>query len=735
MQTLARWSFRHRRLVLIAWLLAFIALAGAAHQVGSRYEDNLNLPGTQSAAALSLLHSAAPRSGDADNVVFEASRGSIDDKTSRRHIEAVLTSLATLPHVSSIASPYEAGNAHQVSADGHIAFAIVNFDEPGRLVPTAATERVIAVARSAATTDLRVELGGLAVSEVNKPSIGGAGFGVIAAAIVLLLAFGSLTAMALPLLTALVSLGASLGLIGLLSRVIPMATFTTQLATLIGLGVGIDYAMFIVSRYRQSLLAGRSPEDSTVTAVNTSGRAVLFAGITVCIALLGMFALGVSIFYGVAIAASLAVIITMLAALTLQPALLGFFGTRVLGRRLRRRLAAGDTITVPDSRRWTQWAHQLQRRPAGYALLGLVVLGVLSVPFFSLRLGFSDASNDSTTTTTRQSYDLLAKGFGPGFNGPFQLVSRVHGPTDTADFAALVNVLKSQEGVAGVTAPIQLGGPSSRIDVAQLYPTTAPQEDATTSLLTRLRDTVIPDATTQSDLHVSVGGVTAMNADFSDRIAGRLPLFIAVVVGLSFLLLMMVFRSLLIPLIAAAMNLLSVGAAFGVITAVFERGWLASVFGVAHKGPIEAFIPVIVFAILFGLSMDYEVFLVSRMHETWHHTKDNAKAVTTGLIRTGRTITAAAAIMIFIFGSFTLGDDRIVELFGLGLASAVLIDALVVRTLVLPALMLLIGRRNWALPRGLQRALPVLPVEARDQAETVPRTRTLETRAPSAPRR
>jgi RND superfamily putative drug exporter len=449
---------------------------------------------------------------------------------------------------------------------------------------------------------------------------------------------------------------------------------------------------------------------------------VLFAGITVCIALFGMFALGVSIFYGVAVGASIAVLVTLLAALTLLPALLGFAGTRVLGRKTRRQRAAGQPTTVADSRGWTSWAHRLQRRPAGYAVLGVVVLGVLAIPFFSLRLGFSDAGNDAEASTTRQSYDLLAHGFGAGFNGPLQLVAPVGNPTQAVAFTKSLVKLSSEPGVAGIGAPVRLGAGRDQIMVAQLYPSTAPQAQATDTLLKHLRGRAIPQVTAGTGLHISIGGTTATNADFSNRIAHRLPLLISLVVGLSFLLLTMVFRSLLVPLIAAVMNLLSVAAAFGVITAVFEWGWLSSALGVARTGPIEAFIPVIVFAILFGLSMDYEVFLVSRMYETWHHTRDNVAAVSTGLIQTGRTITAAAAIMVFIFGSFTLGDDRIIKIFGLGLASAVLIDALIVRTIVLPSVMLLIGRHNWSLPPALERAIPHLPVEAAeiDHATTHP---------------
>jgi RND superfamily putative drug exporter len=687
MQTLARWCFTHRRLVVGLWMLLAVLATAGSRLANPHYEDNLKLPGTGSNTAAALLRAAEPRAGDVDQLVFAVDTGRVIDPPRATQITAVLTRIGTLPHVTAVVSPLS--NPRQVSADGRIAYATVAFDRDGRLVPASASKAVLATADSITGSGLHIGMNGLAAAQIAKPSIGGAGFGIIAAAIVLVIAFGSPVAAALPLATAVISLSTGLGVIGMLSHALSMATFTTQLASLIALGVGIDYAMFIVSRYRNALQSGTTPLDATITAVNTSGRAVAFAGATVCIALLGMFTLGVSIFYGVAIAASLAVTITLAAALTLQPALLGFAGTAVLRPRDR------DRITpVPDSRRWASWAAQLRRRPAALAAVGTAVIAVLALPLLSLNLGFSDAANDPAGTSTRQAYDLLARGFGPGVNGPLQLVASTPDEPGGAVFAAVLRAVAGQPDVAAVTPPVQFGAGGHQIETASVLPLTAPQDPRTTALLDHLRRQTIPTATNGTALRVAVGGVTALNADFSHRLSQRMPWLIATVVTMSALLLLVVFRSLLIPLTAAAMNLLSVAAAFGVITAVFNWGWL----GIARTGPIEPFIPVIVFAILFGLSMDYEVFLVARIQEEWHHGADNTRAVTTGLTRTGRTITAAAAIMFAVFASFTLGDNRIVKLFGLGLASAVLIDAVIVRTLLLPAVMLLLGRHNWTLP-------------------------------------
>jgi RND superfamily putative drug exporter len=517
----------------------------------------------------------------------------------------------------------------------------------------------------------------------------------------------------LPLLTAGIALGSSVALISLLSHLISTATFSSELALLIGLGVGVDYALFIVTRFRQGLQRGKPTDQAIIDAVDTSGRAVMFAGITVCIALLGMFALGVSFLYGVAVAASVAVMATVFAALTLLPALLGFMGSRVLGRRARRALADGRLTTSDESPGWARWAGMLRARPALIAGAAAVLMIVIAIPFFSMRLGSADSGSDPSGSTTRKAYDLLATGFGPGYNGPLQLVAQVDGGAQEAAFSKVAAAVAQTKGVVRVTPTTVIPGHGGQpgVALADVYPTGSPQDASTTTLLHHLRDQTVPDASGGSGVQVLVGGQTAIFDDFSTVLSSKLPLFIGVVVLLSFLLLIAVFRSLLIPTVAAAMNLLTAGASFGVITAVFQWGWAASLLGVDKTGPIEAFVPVMMFAIVFGLSMDYQVFLVTRIFEEWHRRRDNREAVTHGLAATGRTITAAAAIMVLVFGAFILGGERVIKLFGLGLAGAVLLDALIIRSVLVPGLMLLAGKANWWLPRSLDRVLPRLNVE------------------------
>jgi putative drug exporter of the RND superfamily len=722
MRSLASWSFRHRRVVVALWVAVLVLLSAIHGAVGSGYKDSFDLGGTESADAIRLLQRAAPAaSGDTDRLVIATKGADVTSPAVRARVEPMLKRVAALPHVSSVASPYVAAGARQVAKDRRVAFATVQFDKQAIDISIPAAKKVVRTVKSAQGGGVQVELGGQVAQQANPQGVGGTGFGVLAAAIVLFLAFGSIWAMALPLLTAAVSLGTGIALTGLLSHLITTATFSEQLSLLIGLGVGIDYALFIVTRFRQGLLQGSTPEEAAIDALDTSGRAVLFAGITVCIALLGMFALGVSFLYGVAVAASVVVACTVVASLTLLPALLGFIGPKVFRKKQRRRLAAGEVQTGDESPRWTAWAERLQRHPVAFAGAAALVMLVLASPFLSLRLGSSDAGSDPSNTTTRKAYDLLAKGFGPGFNGPLQLVASLDGPQAKAGFTRVVDAAGRAPGVVAASAPNVLPGRNGHasVGVAEIFPKGSPQDASTTDLLHRLRDTIIPRAAGSSGPEVLVGGSTAIFEDFAHVLASKLPLFIGVVVLLSFLLLTAVFRSLVIPATAAAMNLLSVVAAFGVVTAVFQWGWLGSVIGADRTGPIEAFVPVMMFAILFGLSMDYEVFLVSRIYEEWHRSGDNRQAVVKGLAATGRTITAAATIMVLVFGAFILGGNRIIKLFGLGLASAVFLDALIVRSIIVPGLMLWFGKANWSLPHVLDRRLPRLNVEgAAAQAES-----------------
>ncbi len=716
MRSLARWCFVHRRVVLLVWLAVAVGGTAISSSVGSNFNASFTLKGAESTNATALLQRSAPRaSGSSNQIVIETRAGKVTDAGVSQRVKEMLAQVQAVPHVGAVASPYGPNAARQVSRDGSVAFATVTFDQEADKVPLADINRVVSIAESAASPTVDVQLGGQAIARTNKGGAGGLPVGMGAALVVLLIVFGSLLAAALPLIVAGFALVTGVAVMGLLSHVISMPDFSSQLALLIGLGVGVDYALFIVTRYRQALMRGMSSEAAVIQALDTSGRAVLFAGMTVGIALLGMLALGVSLLSGAGIAASVVVAFTVLAALTLLPALLGFFGPHTLTRRARRALAAGELRTSDESPPWARWAAILQRRPALFAAGAAALMLVITIPLLSMRVGSSDAGSDPASSTTRQAYDLLAKGFGPGFNGPLQLVAKVDGTGQLQQFHQVLAAVGRTQDVVSVSPASVLGG---GVATAQVFPKGSPQAASTSDLLTNLRSYVIPHASA-GRVRVLVGGQTAVFADFSSVLSGKLPLFIGVVVLLSFLLLMAVFRSIAIPLMAAVMNLLSVGAAFGVVTAVFQWGWLASLIGVDRTGPIQAFLPVIVFAILFGLSMDYEVFLVSRIYEEWHRRKDNTAAVVHGLAATGRTITAAAAVMVLVFSAFILGGEHVIKLFGIGLASAVLMDALIVRSILIPGLMLTVGEANWKLPAALDRILPRLNVEG--QGETVQR--------------
>ncbi len=716
MRTFARWSYHHRWVVVVSWVVALVGLTGLGTVIGTSYSNDNSLPGTDTQAAVDLLEREFPaEAGETDTIVWSVPSGSVRDAAVRAQIEPMLSDVAALDDVAGVGSPYDAGGATQVSDDGRVAFATVTFEATGSEVPTGSAEDVIDTAQAVETDALDVNLGGQAIGETEQASVSTSELiGVVGAAIVLFVAFGSLMAMLLPLASAIAGLGIGLAGIGFLSQVMGVADFSSQLAILIGLGVGIDYALFIVSRHRTALKQGRTPEQAVVGALDTSGRAVLFAGATVIIALLGLFALGVGFLYGVALAVAMTVALTVLSSITLLPALLGFLGMRALSRRERRRLAASGPLVEAPSGAWARWAGVVQRRPVWLAVGATALMVALAIPYFSLRLGSSDAGNNPSSTTTRQAYDQLAAGFGPGFNGPLQVAAELQGPADRAALAEVADAARQTPGVAEVGPTILSPGESAA--VFEVYPITSPQSEATDDLLNRLRDDVIPQTTAESDLTVYVGGQTATAADFSSVLSDALPLFIGIVVALSLLLLMVAFRSLLIPAVAALMNLLSVAAAFGVIVAVFQWGWAADLIGVDQTGPIEAFVPVFVFAILFGLSTDYQVFLVGRMREAWAAGAGNQRAVREGLAGTGRVITAAAIIMVMVFGSFVLGDERVLKLFGLGLAVAILLDALIVRTVLVPAVMHLLGRANWWLPGWLDRILPRISIEGEETA-------------------
>jgi putative drug exporter of the RND superfamily len=697
----ARWVLSHARLITGGWLVLLVAVMVVSHAAKPHYVNNLALPGTDSQRATDLLRQGFPaRSGDTAQIVVRARRGSVRDTSVRVRLAPVLQRVAHLSHVTGVVSPFTPAGAGAVSRDGSTAFATVTFDERADVLPKAAIDRVIGMARAASTRALQVELGGRPIQEAHRPSAGAAtSIGLVAALVVLLLTFGSLLAAGLPLVTALLGLGTALGLIGVESKLLDTPDFSTQLAALLGLGVGIDYALFIVTRFRESRAAGQDREDAVVDAMNTAGRAVLFAGVTVIIALLGMLVLDVTLLDSTALAAALAVALTMSAALTVLPILLRRFGDRIAPRAPQRRKA------VPEL--WPRWAALVSRHPWTALLSGLSIMVVLAVPALSLRLGQSDAGNDPTSLTSRRAYDLLAQEFGAGFNGPLQIVAQLPAGDGSGSLTRIGTALRATTGIASISPPSL--SPDGRTAIYQAFPRTAPESKATTNLVNQLRDVRLPAITHATSARLLLGGATATGIDFAHVLGHRLALFIAVVVVLAGLLLVLVFRSLAIPLQAAAMNLLSVAASLGVAVAVFQYGWLGDLFNV-RAGPIEAFIPVIVFAIVFGLSMDYEVFLISRIHEAWLRRRDPTAAMIEGVGSTGRVVTAAATIMVCVFVSFVLGDQRIVKLFGLSLASAVFLDAFVVRSLLLPAVLTLLGRQTWALPGPFDRRLPRIAI-------------------------
>jgi putative drug exporter of the RND superfamily len=705
---LSGWVRTHRKLVLIGWVAVLIASMGTANAAKNHFVNNLSLSGTDSQRATDLLGRDFPaQAGDIDQIVLHTRGGRLTDRALRTQIGGVLASVAHLPHVTGVVSPFSPSGAHAISADGRTGFATIAFDERADLLPKDAVKKVIGVARERQTTALQVELGGRAIEQATPPSLGAAtAIGLVAAIFVLLLTFGSALAAGLPIITALLGLGTGLGLIGLASHVLDTPDFSTQLAALLGLGVGIDYALFVVTRFRESYAQTHDVERSITVAMDTAGRAVLFAGITVIIALLGLLTIGITLLDAAALAVAATVALVLTAALTVMPALLSRFGERIGQHTTRRRSVRRG---VPF---WPRWAALVARHPWQSLAAGLAIMLVLCAPAATLRLGQSDAGNDPATHTSRRAYDLLAGGFGKGFNGPLQVVAQLPRAGDAAGSSAIAGALRSTSGVAAVSAPVL--SPTGTTVVYQAFPTTSPESQATTDLVNRLRDHRLPPVARATRARIFVGGSTAVGIDFAHVLASKLALFIAAVIVLAGLLLVAVFRSLVIPVQAAVMNLLSVGASLGVTVAVFQKGWLGDLFGVT-PGPIESFIPVILFAIVFGLSMDYEVFLVSRIHEAWTRRQDSTAALIDGVGSTGRVVTAAATIMVGVFISFVLGDDRIVKMFGLGLASAVFLDAFVVRSLLLPAVLTLSGERTWKLPHALERRLPRIALEAPSQ--------------------
>jgi RND superfamily putative drug exporter len=734
---LARLCNAHRWRTFGAWLLALVALQVIASGVGVKEISSFRLPGTESQRAYDVLAAHFPSAkGDIDQVVFKARSGTLKDGSNRTRIEAALKKVAADKSVAGVVSPFSP--AGQLTKDGRIGVATLNYKKSTNDIKPKALEKVENAAFTARSAGLQVEHGGPGAEIVrySKSQSSTELFGIIAAAIVLLITFGSLVAAGLPLLATMLALGTSLGVITLISHLVDTPDFATQLATLIGLGVGIDYALFVVTRFRAEVRNGLSRDRAIEMAIDTAGRTVMFAAITVVIALLGLLLLGLSFMQGVALGAATAVLATMFAALTIVPALIGGSGnfidgvlvefdrrggfriwgmTRripIPGRAIRLRRAERRERKRAEGAGWERWSRAVQRRPWIAAGVSLLVLLALALPATNLRLGSSDAGVDPPGTTTRNAYHLIADGFGAGTNGSFLLVAELAKKGDTGAARQIAAGLKQDPDFTFVAPPAI--SPDGRVATITAYPRTGPQDKATTDSLKRLRNDLVPAIERQTQARIEVGGFTASTEDFSRVVAGKLPLFVGVVVLLSALLLMVVFRSLIIPIKAAAMNLLSIGAALGFVTLVFQEGHGAGLLGIG-TGPIESFVPVLMFAIVFGLSMDYEVFLISRVHEEWEKSGDASGSVARGLRTTGKVITAAASIMVLVFASFALGDDRIIKLFGLGLASAVFIDAVIIRCLLVPALMEIFGRRAWWLPSWLDRRLPRLAIEAPEE--------------------
>jgi RND superfamily putative drug exporter len=663
--------------VLLAWIVVLVATVIGGSALVGRYA-------TGSEGNDSLLAKEFPaRSGDDATIVFA------DVTRDRAAVDTYLAQVAAVPGVSAV-------EPLQISPGGQVAiapFTLANGpdDEPGD-----AAARVEDLADPLERAGVDVEFSGGWFSEGSMPS--SELIGILAAVVILLVAFGSVVAMGVPIVTALFGIAIATAGVGIIANVFTTPEFTTQVASMIGIGVGIDYALFIVTRYRESLDRGTEREAAVVEAISTSGRAVVFAGCTVMVSILGMFLMGIEFLHGLAVGVSIAVAVAVAAAVTLLPALLGFLGGGIDKLRVRRRPRAGRVGA------WARWARFVQRRPWPVALGGLAVLVAAAIPVFALRLGFADAGNDAKGTTTRAAYDLVADGFGPGSNGPVMVVADTSRPGSTDEFGRLLAEVRALPGVVSVGDPVT--SPSQTATLATIIPTTGPQDRATEQLVHRVRDDIAPNY----PMKVEVAGQTALGIDFADQVSERLPVFIGAVLAASFLLLLVVFRSVLVPLKAVLMNLLSIGAAYGVMVAVFQWGWFGDTLGIS-AAPIEPWAPMMLFAIVFGLSMDYEVFLLSAVRERYDATGDNARAVSAGLASTARVITAAAAIMVFVFGSFVMSDVRALKLIGLGLAVAVAVDATIVRVVLVPATMELLGRANWWLPRWLARILPKVRVD------------------------
>jgi RND superfamily putative drug exporter len=756
LRKLATFAVRRKKtMVLGIWLPFVILISIASSSLGDAFRTEMELPNSDARDAQKMISRVSPSDGGESSQIVFKTTGSIDDPETKEAITSALTAVAEIPRLR-VLSPYEVPT--QANQNRTIAFAQVTTPENMSMQEMEVVAKDIKkVTESLRTTDgITVEYGGQLFRVFEMPE--SEALGLLAAVIILVLAFGSVIAMGLPIGIALLGLAAASGIVMIVSNLMSMPSEATSMVAMIGLGVGIDYALFIVTRYREALHDGMSVEDSIVEAIDTSGRAVLFAGVTVVVALLGLLSIGLAFVSGFSVAMAIGVAVMMIASVTLLPALLAMVGHRIdntsraavlslaiavfsamiaifthtaaivlagvivaIAVQMLRFFIAPLRAPLPHRAQnnhqhsvWWRWSRVIQRRPWTSLIGSVVLLGVMSAPMFSLRLGFSDNGNADKSTDVRRAYDLISEGFGPGFNGPLYISVGGNTPSDPAAMKQFAATISQAEGIAAAV-PVPL--PSDEVGLVIAYPTTSPQDEATSDLVHRLRSDVIP----ATNVDAKVGGFTAGGIDFSDYLSQRLPWLIGIVLVLSFILLMAVFRSILVPLKAVLMNLLSVGAAYGVVVAVFQWGWAGDFFGIGKPGPVEAWAPMFLFAIVFGLSMDYEVFLLSRMKEEYHRTGDNATAVADGVAATARVITAAALIMVCVFAAFVLAPDRQLKLFGMGMAVAVFIDATVVRMLLVPATMELLGDRNWWIPKWLDRVLPRIDVEGTHHVHVEPK--------------
>jgi RND superfamily putative drug exporter len=696
--------------VLIAWAVALVAAFALSAAFGGELTNGSSAPGSDSERAQRLLGERFPaQSGDSVRVVVRAD--DVRGAGVRNAVGALLGALGRVPHVASVEDPYTTGGS--ITADGRTLAAHVYLDvtNPNDM-PVEATERLLATAEAAERDGLEIALGGRAVQLAEANQSGSEMLGLLAAAVILLIMFGSVVAAGLPLAMAISALAVSSSLVGLAAVVVDVPEFAPIIGVALGIALGIDYALLMVTRFREWLAVGLDPEAATVATLDTAGRAVIVAGGTVMVSMSGLFAVGLAIMNGTAVVTMIATLVVMAAAVTLFPALLGYLGRRIdrlrlpLGRRRAARVSA-DGHVVPAAG-WTWWSRQVRRHSVLATVASVALLLVLAAPFLGVHFGLPDAGNDLENTSNRRAYDMLAEGFGPGANGPL-LVLADTARAGGADLQRLRAELGNTAGVAAVSPPRL--DPAGNTALITVVPTTGPQETATEDLVQTLRDDVIPAAAEGTGAEVHVGGATATAVDLSASIADRLALLIGGVVVVSMLLLLLAFRSVVVAATAAVMNLLSVAAAYGVVALFLEGGWAGGLIGIDTPTPMAAFVPVIMFALLFGLSMDYEVFLISRMREVWVRTRDNGQAVTAGLASTGRVITAAAAIMIVVFAAIIPSDQVFIKVFGVGMVAAILVDATIIRMLLVPAVMHLLGRRNWWLPRGMARRLPRLNIE------------------------